>query len=45
MQRIKIVPSASGEYQIAAPDFIGFKQSMLKIKDWAQVAEKRFEMV
>ncbi|MBR6661803.1 MAG: tetratricopeptide repeat protein, partial [Alistipes sp.] len=24
---------------------IGFKQSMLKIKDWAQVAEKRFEMV
>lgn len=45
MQRIKIVPSASGEYQIAAPDFIGFKQSMLKVKDWAQVAEKRFEMV
>ena len=45
MQRIKIVPSASGEYQIATPDFIGFKQSMLKVKDWAQVAEKRFEMV
>lgn len=45
MQRIKIVPSASGEYQIAAPDFIGFKQSMLKVKDWAQIAEKRFEMV
>ena len=45
MQRIKIVPSASGEYQIAAPDFIGFKQSMFKVKDWAQVAEKRFEMV
>ena len=45
MQRIKIVPSASGEYQIAVPDFIGFKQSMLKVKDWAQVAEKRFEMV
>lgn len=45
MQRIKIVPSASGEYQIAAPDFIGLKQSMLKVKDWAQVAEKRFEMV
>ena len=45
MQRIKIVPSASSEYQIAAPDFIGFKQSMLKVKDWAQVAEKRFEMV
>lgn len=45
MQRIKIVPSASGEYQIAAPDFIGFKQSMLKVKDWARVAEKRFEMV
>ena len=45
MQRIKIVPTASGEYQIAAPDVIGFKQSMLKVKDWAQVAEKRFEMV
>lgn len=45
MQRIKIVPSASGEYQIATPDFIGFKQSMLKVKDWAQVAEQRFEMV
>lgn len=45
MQRIKITPSASGEYQIAAPDFVGFKQSLLKINDWAQAAEKRFEMV
>ena len=45
MQRIKITPSASGEYQIAAPDFVGFKQSLLKIDDWTQAAEKRFEMV
>ena len=45
MQRIKITPSASGEYQIAAPDFVGFKQSLLKINDWTQAAEKRFEMV
>ena len=45
MQRIKIVPTASGQYQIAAPDFVGFKQSLLKINDWAQAAEKRFEMV
>ena len=45
MQRIKITPSASGEYQIAAPDFVGFKQSLLKINDWTQTAEKRFEMV
>lgn len=45
MQRIKIIPSASGEYQIAAPDFVGFKQSLLKINDWTQAAEKRFEMV
>lgn len=45
MQRIKITPSASGEYQIAAPDFVGFKQSLLKINDWSQAAEKRFEMV
>lgn len=45
MQRIKIMPSASGEYQIAAPDFVGFKQSLLKINDWTQAAEKRFEMV
>ena len=45
MQRIKIVPTASGQYQIAAPDFAGFKQSLLKINDWAQAAEKRFEMV
>lgn len=39
------MPSASGEYQIAAPDFVGFKQSLLKINDWTQAAEKRFEMV
>jgi hypothetical protein len=45
MQRIKIIPSASGEYQIAAPDFVGFKQSLFKINDWTQAAEKRFEMV
>ena len=45
MQRIKITPSASGEYQITAPDFVGFKQSLLKIDDWTQAAEKRFEMV
>ena len=45
MQRIKITPSASGEYQIAAPDFVGFKQSLLKINDWTQTAEKRFEIV
>lgn len=45
MQRIKITPSASGEYQIATPDFVGFKQSLLKINDWTQAAEKRFEMV
>lgn len=45
MQRIKIIPSVSGEYQIAAPDFVGFKQSLLKINDWTQAAEKRFEIV